>query len=115
MPATVAHLLNDEVEVRRPSTTLDAGGGQAVTFVSAGTQRARLSQPSTSTRRNVDEQEADQPHAELTHRVYLLPGADVHRGDDLRHASGLVLRVVTVVEPSVPAYRRADCVSRQEE
>lgn len=114
MTATVGHLLNDSVEVWRPSTVPDEGGGQVVTYTQVGVERARLSQPSTSTRRNVDEQEADQPHAELTHQVYLAPGADVRRGDELRQA-GLVLRVVATVTPSVPAYLRADAVSRQEE
>lgn len=104
------HLLNTSVQVWRVAVTGDGGGGQVETWVSQGAQRARLSQPSARQR-----EVGDQDGAQLTHVVYLSPGADVRRGDQLRQ-TGLTLEVVAVFEPSVRGtYLRADCTARQAE
>ncbi|MFD9905630.1 phage head closure protein [Streptomyces sp. NPDC059063] len=106
----VGHLLNARVEIWRATTTDDGGGGQETTWVHQATPRARLSQPSARER-----QAADQAEADLTHIVYLAPGADVRRGDELR-APATVLEVTAVFEPSAPGtYLRADCTARQHE
>ncbi|MFI8988659.1 phage head closure protein [Streptomyces antimycoticus] len=106
--SVVSHLLNTTVEVWRAITEDDGGGGQSTTWQQLGTQRARLSQPSARER-----QAADQSGAELTHIVYLTPGADVRRRDELRR-DGLVLEVTATFEPSEPGtYLRADCTARQ--
>lgn len=105
-----AHLLNTSVEVWRVTLAGDGGGGQVETWTSLGVQRARLSQPSATQR-----EAGDQTGANLTHVVYLRPGADVQRGDQLRQP-GVVLEVTAVFQPSVRGtYLRADCTSRQAE
>ncbi|MFH8797057.1 head-tail adaptor protein [Streptomyces sp. NPDC017941] len=102
-------LLNRSVQVWRQVTSDDGGGGQETAWVVQSTQRARLSQPSARER-----QAADQAEADLTHIVYLLPGADVRRGDELRPPAGPALDVTAVFEPSEPGtYLRADCTARQ--
>ncbi|GGV13600.1 head-tail adaptor protein [Streptomyces spectabilis] len=107
----VGHLLNGRVEVWRPVTADDGGGGQDTTWVLQATLRARLAQPSARER-----QAADQAEADLTHIVYLTPGADVRRGDELRTTAAVVLEVTAVFEPSAPGtYLRADCTARQHE
>lgn len=104
----VGRLLKASVEVWRAATVDDGGGGQSTTWQQIGTQRARLSQPSARER-----QAADQSSADLTHIVYLTPGADVRRRDELRR-DGLVLEVTATFEPSEPGtYLRADCTARQ--
>ena len=106
----VSHLLNTSLEVWRASTVSDGGGGQSTSWQQQSAVRARLSQPSAQERTA-----ADQSGSDLTHVVYLTPGADVRRGDELRSA-GRVLEVLAVLEPSVPGtYLRADCTARQSE
>ncbi|WP_433699098.1 head-tail adaptor protein [Nocardiopsis sp. CA-288880] len=103
------HLLNTTVAVWRVVLADDGGGGQTETWSEVSAQRARLSQPTAAQR-----EAGDQDGARLTHVVYLRPGADVHRSDQLRQQD-LVLEVVAVFEPSVRGtYLRADCTSRQE-
>ncbi|MDG9705547.1 phage head closure protein [Streptomyces sp. DH37] len=104
----VGRLLNTSVEVWRATRTPDGMGGWEETWAQTGTVRARLSQPSARERVT-----ADQSQSHLTHVVYLDPGADVRRGDELRQP-GRVLDVLAVFEPSVPGtYLRADCEARQ--
>lgn len=98
------HLLNRELAVWRRAWTVDGSGGRAAAWTEVGTVRARVSQPSAA-ERSVGQQAG----ATLTHAVYLLPGAEVARGDELR-GDGQVLEVHAVFEPSGTAvYRRADC------
>lgn len=105
----VGPLLNNQVTVWRSVTSSDGGGGQDTAWVQQATERARLSQPTARER-----QAAHQAGAELTHTVYLHPGADVRRADELRTADGRVLEVIGVLEPSMPGtYLRADCTARQ--
>ncbi|GAA0989236.1 head-tail adaptor protein [Nocardiopsis tropica] len=104
------HLMNTSVTVWRVVLADDGGGGQTEAWAPQGEQPARLSQP-TARQREV----GDQENAHLTHVVYLRPGVDVRRGDQLRQP-GLRLEVVAVFEPSVRGtYLRADCTSRQAE
>lgn len=104
----VGRLLNARVQVWRQVTADDGGGGQETAWLLQSTQRARLSQPSARER-----QAADQSEASLTHIVYLQPGADVRRGDELRR-EGVVFEVTAVLSPSESGtYLRADCTARQ--
>lgn len=105
----VFHLLNTTLEVWRANTTPDAGGGQTATRVQIGTVEGRLSQPSAQQR-----EVGQRSEARVTHDVYLMPGADVARGDELR-TDGLVLDVIATVTPSEPIYLKAACESRDVE
>jgi head-tail adaptor len=98
------HLLNTIVAVQRRQVTDDGMGGQQVTWDAIGEQPARISQPT-------DEElwVAAREHRDLTHRVYLTAGADVFRGDRIVTAAGIVMGVEAVVQPSEPAYLRAEC------
>ncbi|MGW4030750.1 head-tail adaptor protein [Streptomyces sp. NPDC004838] len=107
---SVGHRLNRLLEVWRPETSPDGYGGQTVTYVRQPVDvRGKVDQPSASER-----MVAQQGRAEHTHDVYLLPGADVLRGDELR-GRGQVLRVLAVVEPSSTRYRKAHCTLIQPE
>jgi hypothetical protein len=100
-------MLRDSREVWRPSETLDSMGGRAVAFSQVGTVRCKVDAAGQSER-----ELADQWAAEHTHTVFFLPSADVRRGDELRGGS-LVLRVLSVIEPSSPQYRKALCSTEQ--
>lgn len=105
----IEHLLNRRMTVMRPHTTGDGGGGQTTEWRVAGTVRARVDQP-TATERET----GDQNGADISHPVYLLPRADVRRGDRLVDGA-LDLLVLKIYGPSAPKYRRADCEERQSE
>ncbi len=104
----VARLLNSSAEVWREGRIPDGMGGSITGFALLTTVRARFSQPS-ATERVI----AAQNGADLSHVVYLLPSADVRRGDQLR-STGQIFTVLATYEPSVPGtYLRADCKARQ--
>ncbi len=105
----VGRRLNRVLEVWRPGTAPDSAGGHITTLVQAGTVRAKVDQPSAS-----DQREAGQNSSQHTRAVYLLPGADVRRGDELR-GGGQALTVHHVYGPSDANYRRADCQETQTE
>lgn len=101
-------LLNTSAAVWRFAKVPDPMGGYAETWTQVGTVRARFSQPSAAER-----VAAAQSEAKLTHVVYLRPGADVRRGDQLR-LPGRSFDVLAVFEPSEPGtYLRADCDAHQ--
>ncbi|MBB6400513.1 head-tail adaptor [Actinomadura coerulea] len=100
-------MLRDRREVFRPTRVSDGMGGGSTTFVKVGTVRCKVDLPGAEERES-----ADQWGAEHTHSVFLLPSADVRRGDELR-GGDLVLRVLTVVCPSSPRYRKARCSAVQ--
>jgi head-tail adaptor len=106
--------LNRRLEVHRPTTVDDGAGGKETTLVLQGTVRARVSQPSASER-----QVAAQTSSRHSHDIYLLPGADVERGDELRGTDRLgraqEFRVQAVVEPSEAVYSKAMCELIQKE
>lgn len=88
--------------------TADGLGGWVVAPTHTSTARARFSQPSATER-----VAADSAGVDLSHVVYLLPDADVRRGDQLRY-DGRTFEVLAVFEPSKPGtYLRADCTVRQ--
>lgn len=93
----------------RRTFTADGSGGRTATWAQVGTVRARVSQPSAAERTV-----AAQSGAVHTHAIYLLPDADVRRGDELR-GEGQRFEVHAVFEPSATVYRRADCQEVQPE
>jgi SPP1 family predicted phage head-tail adaptor len=105
----IGHQLNRELEVWRPATSPDGLGGRTTTLVQVGTVRAKVDQPSAA-----DRLLAAQTNSLHTHTVYLLPTADVSRGDELRGA-GQRLRVHHISEPSSPNYRKAEAELTQTE
>lgn len=99
----VGHLLNRRLGVWRPSTSPDGAGGHAVVMVQQPEPvRAKVDQPTTRERML-----AAQAGSEHDHTVYLLPTADVRRGDELR-AAGQRFRVLAVSTPSGAVYLRAE-------
>jgi hypothetical protein len=107
--------LNRRLEVWRPTTVPDGYGGQETTVVQQpGTVRAKVDQPS-----NADQLLAQQARSLHDHTVYLLPSADVRRGDELRGVDRLgqaqTFRVLAVVQPSTPVYSKAPCQLIQKE
>lgn len=107
--------LNRRLEVWRPTTTPDGYGGQETVYVQQpGTVRAKVDQPS-----NADRMLAQQASSKHDHTVFLLPAANVRRGDELRGVDQLgqaqVFRVLAVVQPSTPVYSKAPCQLIQKE
>lgn len=98
-----ARRLNRTLEVWRTVRSPDGGGGWETALVRQADVRAKVDQPSPSERLL-----AQQASSEHTHSAYLLPGADVRRGDELR-GDGQIFRVLSVIEPSTPIYRKAEC------
>lgn len=101
--------LNRRLEVWRPTTVADGYGGWETTFVQQpGTVRAKVDQPS-----NADRMLAQQAQSKHDHTVFLLPTADVRRGDELRGVDKLgqaqVFLVLATVQPSTPVYSKAPC------
>ena len=95
--------LNARREVWRPSMVSDGMGGYVRTFTQVGEERCKIDVPSAKER-----EEAAQWAAEFTHSVYLLPRADVKRGDELRGGE-FPLRVVAIFHPSHRRYLKASC------
>lgn len=109
---SIDHWLNRELEVWRPTTQPDGAGGQSTTFTRQPEPvRAKVGQPTTSER--LLAQQAESRHS---HSIYLLPAADVRRGDELRDAAtGEVWRVMSLSGPSSPRYRKATTELTQSE
>lgn len=107
---SIAHWLNRTLQVWRPQGEDDGHGGQEITYVrQADDVRAKVDQP-TAVERTV----AAQTDSDHTHDIFLLPTADVRRGDELRDGGtedeprdGEKWRVLFVVEPSSTRYRKA--------
>jgi SPP1 family predicted phage head-tail adaptor len=103
-------MLNASADVWRFTRMDDGMGGYSEQWAKISTVRARYSQP-TATERVA----ADQSESRLTHVVYVDPGADLRRSDELRN-SGRTYEVLAVFEPSMPGtYLRADCWAHQPE
>lgn len=103
----IGRYLNRQLQVYRPTTMPDGAGGQETTLVlQAAPVRAKVDQPSP-TERLV----AAQAGSEHSHDIWLLPSADVRRGDELRGTDKLgtaqEFRVLSVVQPSTPIYSKA--------
>jgi SPP1 family predicted phage head-tail adaptor len=97
----IGHLLNRTLAVWRPDTADDGAGGQTVTLVEVGDVLAKVDQPTAAER-----QQSDQWGAEHSHTIYLLFGADVERGDELR-GGGQTFRVLATMKPSRSTYLKA--------
>ncbi|MFJ2002177.1 phage head completion protein [Streptomyces chartreusis] len=100
----IGHWLNRTLQVWRPQGEDDGYGGERVTYVRQPDDvRAKVDQPSAS-----DRLLAAQTSSEHTHDVFLLPSADVRRLDELRDEStGEAFKVLHVIGPSTPRYRKA--------
>lgn len=114
-PRGPGRYMNRKLEVWRPTTVSDGAGGQETTLVQQALPvRAKVDQPSPTER--LIAQQAGSNHS---HDVFLLPAADVRRGDELRGTDGLgtaqVFRVLSVVQPSRPVYSKAFCELIQSE
>ena len=98
----VRHWLNRRLEVWRPVLVgEDGAGGFTTARVQVAEVAAKVDQPAAARER----EESDRWGGDHTHDVYVLPEADVARGDELR-GDGQVFRVLAVVEPSTPIYRK---------
>lgn len=110
----IARFLNRDLAVWRTTTVDDGAGGQDTTTGQTGTVRAKVDQPSATER--LTAAQAGSPHS---HDVYLLPAADVERGDELRGTDELGhaqrFRVLSVVRPSRAVYAKAMVELTQEE
>lgn len=104
MTGPITHLLNRTLTVRRPSMSDDGYGGQSGGYVTQPeTVAAKVDQPSEAERAVAGA--TDSRHA---HSIYLQPDADVRYGDYLYDpASREQWRVLAVVGPSTPVYRKA--------
>lgn len=105
--AGIGRHLNRQLEVWRPTMAPDGAGGKTTTLVKQELPvRAKVDQPSP-TERLV----AAQTTSRHSHDIFLLPRADVRRGDELRGTDDLghnqVFRVQSVVQPSTPVYSKA--------
>ena len=102
----IGRYLNRQLEVWRPTTVADGAGGSDTTLVLQGTVRAKVDQPSPQERLI-----AAQAGSKHSHDIWLLPSADVRRGDELRGADVLgtvqAFRITAVVQPSRPIYSKA--------
>lgn len=104
MSASIGHLLNRQLEVWREVGEDDGYGGRRTARSRYGEPvPAKVDQPTPAERTLA--QQAGSAH---THNVYLLPGTDVARGDQLR-GDGEVYRVISTVSPSTPIYLKAEC------
>jgi len=102
----IGHLLRTPLQVWRPVTLPDGAGGQETTWQQVGELRAKVDQPPSQGA--AEEETGDQSRAELRYPIYVLPVADVRRGDQFRHADGRRWRVDAVVAPSGTVYQRCD-------
>ncbi len=96
----IGRYLNRQLEVYRTVTVPDGSGGQETVLVLQGTVRAKVDQPSAQERLV-----AAQAGSKHSHDIWLLPTADVQRGDELR-GGAQVFRVLSVVQPSRPVYSK---------
>ena len=105
MSGGIDHLLNRTLQVWRPAAGEGDGlGGRRITYLDTGrTVKAKVDQPSDN-----EQMLAQQARSKHTHTIYLLPGADVARGDELR-GGGQTFHVKATVQPSSPAYLKAPC------
>lgn len=102
---SIGHWLNRTLQVWRPQGEDDGHGGQEVTYVrQADDVRAKVDQPSVAERAVAATTDSDH-----THSIFLLPTADVRRGDELRDGgTGEKWRVLSAVGPSSTRYRKCE-------
>lgn len=102
--SSVAAVLNRELQVWRPTTTPDGAGGSTTELLQQPDPvPAKVDQPSAT-----EQTVAAATGSKHSHDIYLLPGAPVRRLDELRDPeTGERWRVLAVLGPSSPAYRKA--------
>jgi len=83
----VRHWLNRRLEVWRPVVDEDGSGGFTTARVQVGEVAAKVDQPAARER-----EESDRWGGDHTHDVYVLPEADVARGDELYRKCVVELR-----------------------
>lgn len=107
----ILDLLNRTLEVWRSTSTPDGSGGTTEAFGQVDTVAAKVDQPSTQ-----EQLVAAQSGSRHTHNIFVLPTADVRRGDELR-SDGQAFTVESVIEPSEPVYRKcqAELIQSEEE
>jgi len=105
----IRHLLNTRVAVVGWDEVSDGMGGTIRTEVSRGEYAAKVDLPTA------DEQViAAQAGSKHTHNVFFEPSTDVRRGDFLTRGSQK-FRVISVIGPSHPVYKKAECELIQSE
>lgn len=104
----IEHLLRETLDVYRRTQIDDGYGGKSYEMTFIGTIQARLSQPTAAERMQASGWQAQVDYAQL----YIMPTADVQRGDELR-GSGFVFRVKSLIRPSIPIYLRVGCEYEQ--
>lgn len=100
----IGHWLNRTLQVWRPEESDDGHGGMDSTYVRQPDDvQAKADQPSAA-----DQLLAAQTRSKHDTDVFLLPTADVRRGDELRDEStGESWTVLHVFGPSTARYRKA--------
>lgn len=108
----IGHWLNRQLEVWRPTTADDGHGGKATTLTQQPEPvAAKVDQPGAA-----EGGTGAATAGENTHDIYLQPGADVRRLDQLRDAStGETWQVRHVLAPSSTRYRKAQSLLIQTE
>lgn len=108
----IGHWLNRQLQVWRPATADDGHGGQTVTLVlQPDPVAAKVDQPGVA-----EGGAGAATSGEHTHDIYLMPGADVRRLDELRDAAtGERWQVREVLGPSTARYRKAQSLLYQTE
>lgn len=110
----IGRYFNRSLEVRRPQEQDDGHGGKSTIYVTVGTVRGKVDQPSPTERLL-----AEQSQSRHSHNIYLRPAADVQRGDHLvgSDSEGIAqtFRVQSVVKPSYSVYAKAfaELIQRQ--
>jgi len=102
------HLLNETVQVERPTRTADGQGGWKEGWQAAGLVRVRI-RPASAREREA----GAVTEALLTHVVYAMDGADIRRGDRLVRESGEQLAVIAVRRPSAGHHLEIDAEAVQ--
>ncbi|MDX3405528.1 head-tail adaptor protein [Streptomyces sp. ME02-6977A] len=102
----IGRTLNRTLAVWRETAVDDGAGGQETTLAQVATVRGKVDQPSPTERLM-----AQQSNSNHSHNIYLLPRANVRRGDELRGTDALgndqIFRVLSIVQPSTPVYSKA--------
>ena len=102
------HLLNETVQVQRPTRAPDGQGGWREGWQDVGAARVRI-RPASAREREA----GAVTEALLSHVVYAMDGADIRRGDRLVRASGEMLTVIAVRRPSAGHHLEIDAEAVQ--
>jgi hypothetical protein len=108
MRGRVSRLLNNTAQHYRYVPVDDGAGGQVDTLTLMATMACRRRQPIVAVEGELGQGDV----TNVTDVVYLHPGEDVQRNDEL-HIDGEIFDVHAVYPPSGSIYLRVDCRSRQ--